>query len=235
MPAGPLDDKFKNDEEGSDEEENESDAEQDEFEKSEKISIDTSAKENTTEEKLTESRLMYMNNESDTTAGQTEEKLKEEDAIKKIREEKIKKLREKEIRRIKQYKTKEKLKLSGADLSKVDHELRKTDRGQIVLNSKIEIDTLSEIERLSLCKTALKAISGQGVEFTKDSTGENRWYQIGTGIKGHHEPKFVKAFKCPSKPIAYLHVTDRNGGENTIWVIVQGYEDFRHFTSQFKK
>lgn len=108
---------------------------------------------------------------------------------------------------------------------------------KIIPSGKVDSDKLTENERREICGRALEAVSGQSVEYTVDTVGPNQRYAVKLENEWLHKEITVvlEAFKCPTKPVVYIHITDRESVENTVRVIVTGSTDFETLTTRFKK
>ena len=103
-----------------------------------------------------------------------------------------------------------------------------------------DTDELTEEERLFMCEKAMKTVLGENFKFTEDSTGQSHYYRFYKNQSNGYlvsRGKFqadevVKAFSCPTEPVAYLHLASTIA-QNVAQVIVSG-KDLALSLMQFK-
>ena len=110
---------------------------------------------------------------------------------------------------------------------------------EFLKDSAIDTDKLTEKERRRICSHAIKAISEKYyVNFTNETVGPSQYYAIKVADRSTSDDNnwdIVRAFQCPTRPLIYLHIIDRESVEKTISIIIEGDENFEQLRLGFQK
>lgn len=99
-------------------------------------------------------------------------------------------------------------------------------------NSLIDIDELSEEQRLQMCQRAIHLTSEMNVKLFDDTkTGASKYYflqryrertsEVGSSTSTVMVEGIVQAFQCPTIPEVFVHVNYHEYAGQTLWFIMK--------------
>jgi hypothetical protein len=92
--------------------------------------------------------------------------------------------------------------------------------------SALDFDSLTEEGRREMCVKAVKTVFDGHVEILDNvETKTSKFYALHeTEGAEMDDDDIVQAVRCPTNPAVYIHVSEREGDGNILWVLVRRHD-----------